>query len=531
MLVYATRLWFDSTVDLKEPLAVVARWLSRKVGKQLSSTPFLQGVDRGFDGAQHVRSIAAVDELPRVLSISYSHPDDKVMGRLWVTEIGFRQLAEGAPTECSILLTTNEISTRVAGEVQVSRPGLVTELVRRCRLSSETRGVSIHTLDDEAVDAFRHVVADARRIHSLVVLSPDARAAYLADPQQLSSMLLGLADIVVIPPGSDTFWLARAIGQEYVPYNGAAKLIYPPVRRLNGGVVPTRTLTRADADQLAAKGRKAQEELFSLVVHRSNLPLSWSHISPAVVREVRLKRDLAHRRESAARTGNLEDYSRFLEQYVGELEQERKELSGNLESLEKLVAAQDDRERQLGFEIESLKQRLADAGRAGRREDEASEDRAHVADTVLATVERGPDPEQSLRLIEHLFPDRVVILPSAWRAARESQPFKHRQRLYELLHLLATDYWSSLCAGRPDAEARMTFGASYAATESDRVANHDGARARRTFEYGGEQVEMLKHLKIGRKDSVAETIRVHFEWFADERRIVIGHCGPHIPFR
>ena len=41
---------------------------------------------------------------------------------------------------------------------------------------------------------------------------------------------------------------------------------------------------------------------------------------------------------------------------------------------------------------------------------------------------------------------------------------------------------------------------------------------------------MLKHLKIGIKDSLSETLRVHFEWLADEKRIVIGHCGGHLPF-
>src|SRR5690606_29800778 len=120
--------------------------------------------------------------------------------RLWVTEIGLRQLADDAPLECSILLTTNEISPRVAGDVQVSRPGLVTELVRRCRLSPQTQGVSLHTLSKDSAEAFRHVVLDSRRRYSLVALSPDTSGKYLAEPQKLSSMLLGLADVVVVEP-------------------------------------------------------------------------------------------------------------------------------------------------------------------------------------------------------------------------------------------------------------------------------------------------------------------------------------------
>jgi hypothetical protein len=40
----------------------------------------------------------------------------------------------------------------------------------------------------------------------------------------------------------------------------------------------------------------------------------------------------------------------------------------------------------------------------------------------------------------------------------------------------------------------------------------------------------MAHLRIGTKDSIADTLRVHFRWFADEQKIVIGHCGKHLNF-
>jgi hypothetical protein len=42
---------------------------------------------------------------------------------------------------------------------------------------------------------------------------------------------------------------------------------------------------------------------------------------------------------------------------------------------------------------------------------------------------------------------------------------------------------------------------------------------------------MWRHLKLGNKDSVNESLRVHFEWFASEKKIVIGHCEPHLDLR
>ena len=54
-------------------------------------------------------------------------------------------------------------------------------------------------------------------------------------------------------------------------------------------------------------------------------------------------------------------------------------------------------------------------------------------------------------------------------------------------------------------------------------------RRRRTFDYDGTQVEMFQHLKIGVDDDQTRTIRVHFHWDGDRQKMVIGHCGEHLP--
>ena len=75
------------------------------------------------------------------------------------------------------------------------------------------------------------------------------------------------------------------------------------------------------------------------------------------------------------------------------------------------------------------------------------------------------------------------------------------------------------------------FGANeFAAKESESVEKNAAGRKRRTFDYNGKQVRTMRHLKIGIKDSVAETLRIHFHWDADSKRVVIGHCGPHLDF-
>jgi hypothetical protein len=151
-----------------------------------------------------------------------------------------------------------------------------------------------------------------------------------------------------------------------------------------------------------------------------------------------------------------------------------------------------------------------------------------MADAFVGVAGETLAPDQSLTLISNLFPNRLEILPSAWNSAKDAKSFKHRKELLELLWILGTEYWGGLNNGRSDAEVRSVFGNHYAATESEQVEKNRRARLRRTFDYHGRQVEMMKHLKIGFKQSPSETLRVHFEWDAEARKIVIGHCGKHL---
>lgn len=531
MLVYVSRLWFTPSTGFDEPLDVVARWLSRKTGRQVSDDMLRRGDRIQLPAGQEVTSLAALEDLPHLMSVTYNHPDRQVRGRLWTTEIGLRQGAPGADIECTTLLKTSEISARVASPVQVSRPGLVTELARRCPLSNATQGVRIHRLDADSAEAFRHLVFDKARLHAYIVLSPDRDGRYLADADHLQSLLLGLADVVVIPEGVDTLWLARVVGTDFIPYHGAARLIYPEARSSHRAYVAGKLFTVQDVADLKASGTSFDTEILSLVVHRSNLPLSWAHIGPDQVRDAQLVRELRAKRAEAAKTGDLSEYAGLLETTVTELESTLKTRDQSIEELERLVQAQDDLERELRYDNEALKANLEKASKAGRPGNVAGDDAEDLVAMLPDFIDGNPTPFQSLAMLEHFMPTHIHVLREAWESAKESDRFKYGGRLFALLLLLGRDYWDALVAGKPDAEAKKMFGNSFAAKESERVEMNHAARTRRTFSYGGKDYEMMKHLKIGVKDSPAETIRVHFEWIAGEKLIVIGHCGPHIPFK
>lgn len=134
-----------------------------------------------------------------------------------------------------------------------------------------------------------------------------------------------------------------------------------------------------------------------------------------------------------------------------------------------------------------------------------------------------------LQLVALAYPDRVAVLNSAWKSAAESEDFKYPEVARSLLRRLVTNYWEAIVDGRGDAVARRAFTTKeFSAGESETVETNKRAQRLRTFRYGQREVIMNAHLKHGIKDSAAETLRVHFAWDAEERRVVIGHCGRHL---
>lgn len=140
-------------------------------------------------------------------------------------------------------------------------------------------------------------------------------------------------------------------------------------------------------------------------------------------------------------------------------------------------------------------------------------------------------PRQCLQLVsEELCPGHLLVLESAWTAADQARGFEYGDQLFELLWLLATGFRDQKLDGAPDrlAGQRVFGSSSYAPRESQTTEHHPQARSERTFSYAGKTVEMWQHLKIGTKDSVNRTLRLHFCWDEELERVVIGHCGRHL---
>jgi hypothetical protein len=282
-----------------------------------------------------------------------------------VTELGYRWVGHTAPIEVSVLLKTEEASARVVAPVQVTRPALVQVILDACRVSTNTPGPSTKSLDDEyAAEAFRLSIEDRSRRHLYVVVSPTLAGAYAVEPARLASLLVGIAEVIVIPPTADSFAIADALGKKYSAWRGAVNILYPAVLRSDPVAVPSRRLFLEELEALQAQGSAPETEILSLAAHAMNRRMAWSHISPEFVQAELLQAEMTKHRREMGEHGDAKAYLELAEQDLQAKSREIASLRGEKDELDdqvlELQIAQDDSERRHRAEIDTL--RAASAG-------------------------------------------------------------------------------------------------------------------------------------------------------------------------
>lgn len=407
-----------------------------------------------------------------------------------------------------------------------------------------TRDV-VHVRAGDAENFIKYVLLDENRTLPVLLISPVKETGEnLVDPSELTRRLF--AQVIVATIDADaTREFAQAFRERDfdremgVCFDGAARLYHPGLAREQNPREHYLWLPY----RLQSFGPAATNRLAGEVAER----VTWRALPPrffSVLEDI----DRARVRERAqnvlqAKIVDVPDLSAkvaSLEELVEEL---REQLSASQEEHQLWEAEAGRYEQELAESHQLLE--IAEQER-----DEANAERSAVQARVAALEARagGLSAKQTaalrsladgqvgslsegLLLLEALYADRVTILPSAWSSADESAAFKKPDKAWELMLRLATCYWEAIQNGG-DSEGKKCFSDStFAPRESETVEGRKGARERRTFRYRGEDVVMWKHLKIGVKDSITETWRCHFEFDADEKKVVIGHCGKHLDFK
>jgi hypothetical protein len=499
-----------------------------------------------------------------VFLLRFVHRDSDDSGLLWHTAARVAR----APLGCCVEHGVN----RSAGRGAVLPPVAATPVVFARLLERNGHKVQPRDLwetsrlvvDEEGADDFvPHILADDQRQMPYLVVTPtNEDDRHLVSPERLAKALCGLARVISIPTRAAAFRLTRALKtrgfpNEFGVSNGSLRLFQPclrpdqspwqhylwPRRRIES--VPEERRLEHIAGEVAARivGSSLPIGFFELIEdfdrlerRRMATTILEASLSPVAeagpdVRAVLSERD--------KRIGELEQALLLANKDLEEIQD-----LGNAEACARrqaeetyrhLEQAADEARDRFEYELEARDARLRE------REERLSELKTRRAadsmpsearEAVEAVLDGKPTPEQCLLAAMALYPSRLHVLPQALKAARRARDSTKGREAFQLLRKLATDYWEALQGGKGDSRARSVFGVNeYAAQESETVENSSRARAARTFAYKERQLVMEKHLKVGWKRSATETLRIHFEWIAEERVIVVGHCGEHLPFR
>jgi len=402
--------------------------------------------------------------------------------------------------------------------------------------SARMIGLSISTIDNmEDAELLSEEIQSPDRKYPIILVSPDNTQKYLIDFDDLLFKTRGLAKIIRIGFEVNTNALISILGRNHAAYYGAINILFPKILRRETVYVPTKLLLIDSLADLNIKEKDIESEILTLICYRTNLPNSRLHISPEIVKESIRQDEITRLSEKLSKeVGESKEWLTLFQEDNHKKQDEIDRLKNEIDiandekeyfSSEFDKADQERKELQtkvngLLSQLEALKNKGLQSG--------SVEDAEELRDLIDKFIFDCITPYESLVLISKLFPDRIVILDNAYDSAKKSDNFRKKKELFLLLWKLAGAYWQTLIDGKSDEEARKVFGNSFSSKESETVEKKKEAIKRRTFQYGGKDITMFKHLKIGTKDSVAETLRIHFEWINDEKRIVIGHCGPHL---
>lgn len=180
-------------------------------------------------------------------------------------------------------------------------------------------------------------------------------------------------------------------------------------------------------------------------------------------------------------------------------------------------------QRELKSRVEHLEVALAKKGET----QEVSDTVKNYLESLLCGKGK-PTLTGTLEYLEAFYADRVLILPSAWKSAKESDRagFEEVEAVMELTLKLVKEYVDARRDARPFHPASFFGHSGYAQNEGSSLK--EKALQDRTFSYLGKSVVMLEHLKVGTGKNKGQTFRAHFAWDSELNKVVIGHFGKHL---
>ena len=538
-----------STRGLPDLLLHIAEWIRLKEGRGTWFEPakFVRGIDwHKTENRAWVRTDSLFTQpsspLPYVWALRYEHGDAQFAPRRWRIDVG---VSEVSTKRWRLALTVgNYLKATFIGKEPGRLPATAPRFVRTLIESEDwicTSGSTILTtrpipllvgkanvLSSEIANPNRGcpiIYASCNRVTGNVLIdAPElARAA-------LSAAVLYVAESAEIDEELD--WL---LPRAYRAVGGAVR-VYAPGTDLSQEHLAYRhrLFDRARIEEIGA--REVGEQIVASLTRR----IGWVSVRSSVgsiddvdVRRREMRRqELQKHGDETSRTELLrlfEDENARLSEENRSLQQEKQAADELLDESTAKINDIEGQFRRAAFEADAFRAEAADAKRRAAAIEKTV--------SVLRTFRELPSNlAEVVDLIESLYGQHIVFTPRARQTAADARlnevadasqiAWRVLQATATVLPKLAFD--EVVGAGTlPERFRSETDGLELALTEGSQTNKGGRFATVRSLEFDGKHWDISPHVKFGNKPP--KCLRVHFALDQSAGRIIVGHCGDHLP--
>lgn len=265
MIIYVNQFNLIGNDSLDISFRSISGWLKKLTSRHFTIDELKSGEEFKVNKSI-IRTFNATYNEPFMYSILFSHPDNNVRGRQWVTEIGIKYETEDNIL-FSISLETSDISTQVKKIPSTTRPSVVKYLRNNATFCKMTVGLKYAYLNnsEEEFSKLKEFIFSSNRNYPIVLVHDNNDDLIKFD--SLQEQLIGLAQVIVVNHDINTFQLETVLGQRYSVWDGAINIIFP---LLNREICHNKLISKQKLIELSISGTTIHHELLSLITHNTN---------------------------------------------------------------------------------------------------------------------------------------------------------------------------------------------------------------------------------------------------------------------
>jgi hypothetical protein len=410
----------------------------------------------------------------------------------------------------------------------IGRPRIITDILTDYSCWAGPRPILSHKQLVEASDVptfVDEILLDDKRTLPVVVVSHDRfKDEPNVDADRLHRTVLGFAHVAVFDKWA-AFRLTDSLGKSLSCFNGCIRIYWPGLARTSDPM-QHELYFPLQIERFEFSGKPLDRRLFNFLSKVS----AFRFADGEVIREIQARIDAQRLAESERVRKQIQQGASDASTLQDLLPLHEMAMEENASLLERLKQLEKDKS-ELSLELSTVKSNW----------NVFQQHQTLTAEDEVTTPQQPEEiePESALAALqqaEREFGEDLLVLDTAKNAAGSSE-FARPEEVYQALMAIRdvgnlyfdTVRTGSSMGGWAEQLGKRGF-TQYSQTESDTVKNDYRKYGRyREFTLNGSKRKIYQHLDLGGGDR-KNCLQIYFEADRKLNRIIIAHCGEHLPF-